>query len=98
MMDPESFRALTRLAGVLVSGATFVFLAYSPVARALGNRIVHGKLPADEGRDDERIDHISGEVAAMRHNLNEALERLDFTERMLTQARERGQLGTGKDD
>jgi hypothetical protein len=38
------------------------------------------------------MDQLSGEVAAMRHQLDEAQERIDFAERMLAQVRERGQL------
>ena len=74
-------------------------LAYSPIARAIGNRIMHGKLPAPGAvqRDDSRVDDISGEVSALRQALYEQQERLDFTERMLAQARERGALSAPKD-
>jgi hypothetical protein len=69
-------------------------IAYSPIARAIGNRILHGKLPAPGVRpfDEERLDQISGEMAAMRQHLDETLDRLEFTERMLAQAKDREAL------
>lgn len=73
-------------------------IAYSPIARAIGNRILHGKLPAPGSRplDDERLDQISGEMASMRQHLDETLDRLEFTERMLAQAKERDALPGGR--
>jgi hypothetical protein len=97
-MDPASFNTLAGLVQGVIVCSMFVLVAYSPIARAIGNRILHGKLPPADAHDDARVDQISGEVAAMRHNLNEALERIDFAERMLAQSRERQQLGGGKDD
>jgi hypothetical protein len=98
-MSPEAFRELAGLVQGVIVCSMFVLVAYSPIARAIGNRILHGKLPPGGARDDDqRVDQISGEVAAMRHNLNEALERIDFAERMLAQSRERQQLGGGKDE
>ena len=79
--------------------ATIVFIAYSPIARAIGNRILHGKVPPPGSPlvvDDERVDQLSGEVAALRRQLDETHERLDFTERMLAQTREKGALGAPK--
>lgn len=73
-----------------------VLVAYSPIFRAIGKRIMHGRVPP-EGvamiADDARVDQLSGEVAALRQHLEETQDRLDFTERMLAQQRERGALG-----
>jgi len=84
---------------------TVGLVVYSPIARAVGNRIMHGKtLPpgATQPADDTRVEALagevtalSGEVAALRDHLDAAQERLDFTERLLAQAREKGQLGPG---
>ena len=83
----------------LIFGTTIIFVAYSPVFRAIGNRIMHGRTPAPGSlppvMDDPRVDQISGEVAAMRRHLDETLERLDFAERMLAQ-KEKGMLGGGR--
>jgi hypothetical protein len=84
--------------GITVA-VTIIFVAYSPIFRALGKRIMHGKIPPEGvpfAVDDARVDQISGEVAAMRHVIEEQQERLDFAERMLAQARERGALNPGK--
>ena len=74
-------------------------IAYSPIARAIGNRILHGKLPPPGAAhdDDGRMDHLSGEVAALRQALYDQQERLDFAERLLAQARERGALNAPKE-
>jgi len=73
-------------------------VAYSPIARAIGNRILHGRMPAPgaSALDEERLDHLSGEMAAMRQHLDETLDRLEFTERMLAQSRERDALPGGR--
>lgn len=83
----------------LIVGTTIVFVAYSPIFRALGNRIMHGKTPAPGAlppvEDDPRVDQLSGEMAAMRRHLDETLERLDFAERMLAQ-KEKNALPGGR--
>lgn len=80
----------------LIVGATFVGIAFSPLARALGNRIMHGKvhLPG-AGSDDPRVDELADEVSVLRRQIGDMQERLDFTERMLAQARDKGALGPG---
>jgi hypothetical protein len=84
----EVFETLIVVAGI-------VLVAYSPIFRALGNRLMHGRTPAPgtaQVADDERVDQLSGEMAALRRELDATHERLDFTERMLAQSRERGVL------
>jgi hypothetical protein len=82
--------------GYLITGAVILGVAFSPIARAIGHRIMHGKAPRfPEGAEDPRVDDLSGEVAALREQLETMHDRLDFTERLLAQARERGQLGPG---
>jgi hypothetical protein len=77
---------------------TIGVVAYSPIARAIGNRILHGKLPPPGSQQDAgRVDDLSGEVSALRQALYDQQERVDFTERMLAQARERGALSAPKD-
>lgn len=69
-------------------------VAYSPIARAIANRILHGRVPAPGMRaaSDDRMDQISGEMAAMRQHLDETLDRLEFTERMLAKSMDRDAL------
>lgn len=81
-----------------IAFVTIGVVAYSPIARAIGNRILHGKLPPPGSAPEPgRVDDLSGEVAALRQALDEQQERVDFTERMLAQARERGALNAPKD-
>jgi hypothetical protein len=72
----EDILAITFLFG----GGTMVLLSFSPVGKAIAERIRHGKqqLPAPEvdGAVYEELDHIRAE-------LGEIHERLDFTERLL---------------
>lgn len=84
------------IVGYIITGAVIIGVAFSPVFRALGNRIMHGKEPKTlPPGDDPRVDELSGEVAALREQLEATQDRLDFTERLLSQVRERGQLGPG---
>jgi len=82
----------------LIVGLTFVGLAFSPLARALGNRIMHGRMPAPGGGggEDPRVDDLMDELATTRRQMDELQERVDFAERLLAQARERGLLNAGE--
>jgi hypothetical protein len=81
----------------LIVGLTFVGIAFSPLARALGNRIMHGRMPAPGGGgEDPRVDDLMDELAATRRQMDELQERVDFAERLLAQARERGLLNAGE--
>lgn len=78
------------ITGVIISAAFFwglVKVAQSPVGEALARRIQgrHG------GPDPEVLAEVSllrDQVEALQNQLNEAQERIDFTERLLTQGRE----------
>jgi hypothetical protein len=91
----QDFMIRDVLEGLTVA-ATLVLVAYSPIFRAIGKRIMHGRIPPDGvplAADDPRVDQLSGEVAALRRELEETHERLDFAERLLAQSREKGALG-----
>lgn len=80
----------------IITGVVILGVAFSPIGRAVGHRIMHGKAPRlSPETDDPRVDDLSGEVAALREQVEATQDRLDFTERLLAQARERGQLGPG---
>jgi hypothetical protein len=81
---------------IMVAGVALV--AFSPLPRALGDWIRHGRVPRPGSSpvvDDRRVDELSGEVASLRQQLVETQERLDFTERMLAKARNKGAVGAG---
>ena len=73
-----------------------VGLSFSPVGRALARRLGGG----DKGESAEsaalaEVDALREELQALRGEVGEMQERLDFTERLLAQAREQGKLGPG---
>jgi hypothetical protein len=79
----------------IITGVVILGVAFSPIGRAVAHRIMHGKAPRQPELADPRVDDLSGEVAILREQLEATQDRLDFTERMLAQAREKGQLGAG---
>ncbi len=90
------------LAIVLIFGSAGLFmLAISPIGRAIAHRIRGGgggggggeAGPAkmlEELRDSQIA--VLEDLDALRHEVNDLQERLDFTERMLAKHREVGQL------
>ena len=74
---------------VFGSGA-IIAMSFSPLGKALADRLRHGKLPAPAPEPDAGV---YDELDRLRTEVNEIQERLDFAERMLT----RGQ-GTGVEE
>jgi hypothetical protein len=74
----------------LFGGGTVAAVSFSPVGRALADRIRGHKSPA--GPDPE----VLTELDQLRQELTEVQERLDFAERLLSQRREAGQLAAGQ--
>jgi hypothetical protein len=84
-MDMEGVLAIIFLFG----GGTAFLLSISPIGRAVAERIrAHGAVPI---QDPELL----AEVDALRHDLNELQERVDFAERLLARTQERQQVGQG---
>jgi hypothetical protein len=94
----EGYQIVDLVTTFFVSAAV-VLLAFSPLPRALGqalgHRLMHGKTPRGPEGEDPRVEELSGEVAALREQLDATLDRLEFNERLLSQAREKAQLGAG---
>jgi len=67
-------------------GLALVGLSFSPVGRAVAERIrgKHGAAAPDP--------QVYEELDQLRHDMTELQERVDFTERMLAKGREAGQL------
>ena len=82
-MDIEGILAITLIFG----GATAFLLAISPIGRAVAERI---RGQASTSTDPQLL----ADVDALRHDVAELQERVDFTERLLAQ-REHGQVGEG---
>jgi hypothetical protein len=84
-MDMESILAITFIFG----GGTLFLLSVSPVGRALADRL-RGQVPPHQ--DPE----LMAEVEALRQEVADLQERVDFTERMLSSSKERRELGKGE--
>jgi len=82
------------LVQAVIVGAVFIGLAYSPLPRAIGHRIIHGKARSNE--TDPRVDDLLEDNAMLRRQIEEVQERVEFAERMLAQAQARGLVGRDK--
>ncbi len=82
----EDILAITLLFG----GMSAFLLAISPVGRAIADRIRSGPRGADKAFEKLWESHIAvqEELDQLRGELSEVQERLDFTERLLSQSRE----------
>jgi hypothetical protein len=83
-MDMEGILAVIFIFG----GGTLFLLSVSPVGRALAERIRGRTPPAEDPA-------LLAEVEALRQELAELQERVDFTERILLQSSEHRELGKG---
>jgi hypothetical protein len=84
-MDMEGLFAITFIFG----GGTLFLLAISPVGKALAERL-RGR--AEPAQDPELL----AEVDALRQEVAELHERVDFTERILLENHDRKELGKGE--
>jgi hypothetical protein len=88
-MDMEGILAIILIFG----GGTCFLLSISPVGKALADRIrAKGAPPAVDPE-------LLAEVDALRQEVSELQERVDFTERLLARQQERAQVtrgGTGE--
>jgi hypothetical protein len=66
---------------LLFGGGTFAALAYSPIGRAWADRI-RGRVPVDPDAEAHRAELLEA-VEALRREVAELAERVDFTERLL---------------
>ena len=73
----------------LFGGGTLFLLSVSPVGRAVADRL-RGQAPS--GGDPELL----AEVDALRQELAELQERVDFAERVLLSGSDRGELKRGE--
>jgi hypothetical protein len=84
-MDMEGLFAITFIFG----GGTLFLLSISPVGKALADRLRGRTEPA---QDPELL----AEIDALRQEVAELHERVDFTERILLENHDRKELGKGE--
>jgi hypothetical protein len=85
-MDMEGILAITFIFG----GGTLFLLSVSPVGRALAERI------RSQGSKSAPDPELLAEVDALRQEVSELHERVDFAERLLAQRQEQGKIGAGE--
>jgi hypothetical protein len=83
-MDMEGVLAITFIFG----GGTLFLLSISPVGKALAERIRMQGRPAPDPE-------VLAEVDALRSEVAELHERMDFAERLLAQRQEPGRVEAG---
>ncbi len=86
------------LAIVLIFGGGSLFLlAISPIGRAIADRIRSGAVVPEESlrRVHEAQQALLEDLGALRQEVAELQERLDFAERLLSQQRERSRIPQG---
>ncbi|HEY4099969.1 MAG TPA: hypothetical protein VGM20_03735 [Gemmatimonadales bacterium] len=66
---------------LIFGGSGIVALAFSPIGRAIADRLRHGKAIPPAGPDTDPA--IYDELDRLRADVSELQERLDFAERML---------------
>jgi len=84
-MDVEGILAITLIFG----GGTLFLLSISPVGKALADRLRGNVEPI---QDPELL----AEVDALRQEVAELHERVDFAERILLKSQDRNELGQGE--
>jgi hypothetical protein len=86
-VNPEGILAIIFIFG----GGTLFLLAISPVGKALADRIRHGTQPLGAGGTEPEV---LNELEQLRNDVTELQERVDFTERMISN-KGAGQLPEG---
>jgi len=87
------------ITGIVITG----FVVIGPVGRAIGRVILHlfgveraASLPAGEVAEVRALlEEQSGRLESQQRQLEEVAERLDFAERLLAKAREKGLAAGG---
>jgi len=92
-MDKQVVALFIPIIAMLIPTAAIIMNGLQRVARI---RLEEARARAgQELTDGTAVQELRDEVAALRDELGEVHERLDFTERMLAQQRDAGRLGGG---
>ena len=80
--------AIAVLIPVIAVGGFFTWMiSLSPLGKAFAERLRHGPVPPAQQGGAER-EELAATVDALRQEVAELAERVDFTERLLSKARE----------
>ena len=70
-------------------------MSFSPVGRAVARRISGDRGEPGDAAALAEVDALREELQALRGEVGDVQERLDFAERLLGQVRDQGKLGQG---
>jgi hypothetical protein len=94
LLAMHAFELLT----IVVMAVTVIFVVrwvvMSPIGQAIGERLRGKRHGMATGEQEDRLARIEAEMHALRGDLGEFSERLDFAERVLAETRDR-RLGAG---
>ncbi len=93
-MDKQALAVLIPVLAVFFTGITI--FSRTLIGRAIAKRIEGSSGGPGSPELEERLQLLEQEMGALRGELAETHERLDFTERMLAQVREAQRLPPGK--
>ncbi len=79
----------------IFGGGIVIAVSFSPIGRAIADRVRGRALNAPPPEMLEDIDALKDQVGLLSQQVSELAERQDFSERLLSQAREKGLLGSG---
>jgi hypothetical protein len=102
VIDPGDFAAFVFTGVLAVSALTVVFTVTRRIARG-GRRHLPGSADTDPGREAllrqlaTEVEALRADGDAMRRQLDEVHNRLDFAERLLARSNERGLLGAPRE-
>ncbi|HET8712577.1 MAG TPA: hypothetical protein VFM23_02710 [Gemmatimonadales bacterium] len=78
---------------VAVGGFFGWMISLSPMGKAIADRLRHGPIPRPGAGTPEEMAELVDSVDALRREVAELAERVDFTERLLGQQQAGAQLG-----
>jgi hypothetical protein len=94
LLAMQAFELLT----IVVMAVALIFVVrwvvMSPIGQAIGERLRGKRHGLATGEQEDRLARIEAEMQALRGDLGEFSERLDFAERVLAESRGR-RLGAG---
>lgn len=94
LLAMQAFELLTIIVLAVAAIFTVRWVVMSPIGQAIGERLRPKRHGLATGEQEDRLARIEAEMQALRGDLSEVSERLDFTERVLAERRER-RLGAG---
>ena len=80
---------------LIFGGGTLIAIAFSPIGKAIAERI-RGGPPRAGGVDPRELSEVSADLQDVRRELAELSERMDFTELLLAKQRDAQRIAPGQ--